>query len=264
MRVKYFLIFLVLPLFFARPASAVASTPENAVLVIGALHGLHDREPAFDYDRLRAAIRAFAPDILVLEVRPDELAERKETPGRPEYPAVIWPLLAQTKVEAVAMEPGGDLFKAIAGDAGAAFDALKQRDPDGAKALSRLDTDVDEILLIHWRSAGQVHDDVTASMTAAVHAAQFALAGPVFAAAQARWERHMSDQMLHAVRAHPGKRVMVIGSYKNRAMLERVLGEAAPKRAIGASNWFARMDPQPVTPGLRPLSRTAGSPNGCR
>lgn len=250
MRLTHFLLLLTVPFLTAKSASAKSPAPENAVLVIGALHELHGREPAFGYDRLHAAILDFAPDILVLEVRPDELAERKPTPGRPEYPAVIWPLLAKMKVEAVAMEPGGATFKAITGEAGAAFEALRQRDPEGAAALSRLGTNVDEILLIHWRSAGQVQDETTASMTAGLQAAQFALAGPGFAAAQARWEGHMSDQALRALRANPDKRVMVIGSYKNRAMLEHIMREAAPQRAIRASDWLAQRNLAP-TPDTR-------------
>ncbi len=118
MSITHFMSLLGLPLLAARLTPAHAAAPDHPVLVIGALHDLHEREPAFGYDQLRAAIRAFIPDILVLEVRPDELDERKPTPGRPEYPAVIWPLLAETGVEAVAMEPGGEAFKAIAGALG--------------------------------------------------------------------------------------------------------------------------------------------------
>ena len=243
MRITPFSSPLALLLLAAATPSADATPPGDGVLVIGALHDLHENEPAFGYDKLRAAIVAFAPDILVLEVRPDELTGQKPTPGRPEYPAVVWPLLAQIKVETVAMEPGGDLFAAIAGEAGAAFAALKQRDADGSAALSRLDADVDRILLKYWQSAGQVQDGTTATLAASVQAAQFALVGPAFAAAQSRWDTHMSDQVRQAVRSNPGKRVLVIGSYKNRAMLEAVVREAAPERAIGAASWFERPGP---------------------
>lgn len=230
-----FFILLTLPLMVA---TANAKTADEAVLVIGALHDLHDSEPAFGYNGLRAAILAFAPDILVLEVRPDELAERKPTPGRPEYPAVIWPLLAEMRFEAVAMEPGGETFKSITGEAGAAFDTLKKDNPEGAAALARLDNAAEEILVNYWKSAAQVQDETTASLATGLQAAQFALAGSGFAAAKSRWDSYMSDQALQAVRANPGKRVMVIGSYKNRAMLERAVREAAPQRVLNASDWF--------------------------
>lgn len=250
MRMKFFLSRFAVPLAAAAPAGA--SAPDNRVLVIGALHDLHSREPAFGYDALKAAIVEFAPDVLVLEVRPDELAERKATPGRPEYPAVIWPLLEQMKVEAMAMEPGGEDFKAITGAAGAAFEILKRRNPGGAAALSRLDMATEDILLVYWQRAGQVQDETTAALAAGQQAAQFALAGPAFAAAQSRWEDYMSDRVLDAVRAHPGKRVMVIGSHRNRALLERVVRKAAPQRAISASDWFERMGPAPIAAGGAP------------
>lgn len=235
MRLSRFFILLTLPLM---ATTASAKTADDAVLVIGALHDLHDREPGFGYDRLRAAIAAFAPDVLVLEVRPDELAKRKHTPGRPEYPAVIWPLLAEMRVEAVAMEPGGEIFTAITGEAGAAFDALKKDNPEGAAVLARLDNAAEEILVNYWKSAAQVQDETTASLAISLQAAQFALAGPAFGAAQSRWDNYMSDQALQAVRANPGKRVMVIGSYKNRALLEHAVRKAAPQRVLNTSDWF--------------------------
>lgn len=217
----------------ARPAAG-----DDRVMVIGALHGLHEREPAFDYARLRAAIVAFRPDVLVLEVRPDELAERKETPGRPEYPAVIWPLLDRLRVRAVAMEPGGNTFQAIASAAGAAFADFKRRDSAGAAALATLDTAVEEALLAYWQRPGQVQDQTTAALVSGAEAARFALVGGDFSEAQRRWDAYMADQAVQAVGANPAARVLVIASYKNRAMLERSVREAAPERALSASDWF--------------------------
>lgn len=234
---------LAVPLAAAAGARAPAVPPADAVLVVGALHALHEREPAFDFARLRSAIVAFAPDVMVLEVRPDELAGRKATPGRPEYPAVIWPLLAQTDTTAVAMEPGGDSFTAISGAASAAFAALRERDPAGAAALARLDAAAEDILLAYWQSAAQVQDETTATLAAGQQAAQIALAGPSFAAAQARWDAHMAAQALVAIRDHPGKRVMVIGSYRNRALLEGAVRDAVPTRALSAAAWFASIPP---------------------
>lgn len=242
MRIASFHFLFAALLLAAATPRADAATPGDGVLVIGALHDLHDSEPAFGYDRLRAAILAFAPDVLVIEVRPDELAERKATPGRPEYPAVVWPLLAHMEVEAIAMEPGGAMFEAIAGEAGAAFAALKQRDPDGAAALSRLDADIEQILLRYWQDAGQVQDAPTASLAGSVQAAQFMLVGPGFVAAQSRWDAHMADRTRQAVRDNPGKKILVIGSYRNRAMLEAAVRAVAPRRVLDASDWIGRLD----------------------
>jgi hypothetical protein len=231
-------LFAILLLGAAHHACASADSANDRVMVLGALHTLHEREPAFDYGALGKAIMAFAPDILVLEVRPDELEERKPTPGRPEYPAVVWPLLDQLAARTVAMEPGGDLFTDITGAAGAAFEALRQRDPAGAAALSRLDKAIDEALLAYWQAPRQVQDEQTTAMANGLQAAQFALAGPPFAAAQARWDGHMASEAVRVVLANPGKRVMVLASYRNRAMLENAVRSAAPQRVIPAATWL--------------------------
>lgn len=227
-------------------ARAVAA--DGRILVVGALHALHEREPGFDYHALRAAIEAFAPDVMVLEVRPDELAARKPTPGRPEYPAVIWPLIDRSDVHAVAMEPGGETFDAISGAAGAAFKALRERDPAAAAALSRLESEADAVLLAHWQSAVDVHDELTAKIVGGVQAAQFALAGPAFLTAQSDWDHYMAQQAVAAVQAHPGKRVMIVGSYKNHALLEKLVGEAAPQRLTPATIWFGAAHAATVGP----------------
>lgn len=233
----------ILPLMFAPPAWAEPKPAADSVLIIGALHELHVSEPAFDYDRLRAAIIAYAPDLQVLEVRPDELAEKKLTPGRPEYPAIIWPLLTEMRIEAVAMEPGGATFEEIAGQARAAFDALTKANPDGAATLSRFESLSEVILLKYWNTAARVQDATTASLATGVEAAQFAVTGPEFATAQERWNNFMADKMLQSIRTNPAKRIMVIGSYKNRALLEQAAREAAPLRIIVASDWLEAMEP---------------------
>jgi hypothetical protein len=214
----------------------------DSVLVIGALHHLHEREPSFRYEELKEAIVAFAPDILVLEVRPDELAQRTVTPGRPEYPAVIWPLLSDRRIEAVAMEPGGESFKTITGEASTAFQTFRQRNANGAAALAQLDKATEELLLEHWQSPAHVQDETTASLSESMRAAQFALVGPAFAAAQLRWDAYMTGRALEAIRQNAGKRIMVIGSYRNRALLESALRTEAPGRVIGSSVWFDDLD----------------------
>lgn len=236
----YSALLFALPMLLLAIGSIQAFEADDRVVVIGALHGLHDREPAFDHDRLRSAIEDFRPQVLVLEVRPDELAERKPTPGRPEYPAVVWPLLARMRVDAVAMEPGGVLFEDITRQAGAALEALKQRDPAGAAALSRLDAATEDALVAYWRQPGQVQDDRTAAIADGLQSAKFALAGPRFAASQARWDGYMSSQVRRAVRDNPGKRVMVIGSYRNRALLDRAARELAPQRVVDAQAWIGK------------------------
>jgi len=245
MRMK-FLILLVLILSFS-PGSALAQPADagrtDMVIVLGALHALHGREPAFDHDRLRRAILAFDPDIAVLEVRPDELSERKDTPGRPEYPAVLWPLLGISRMQAVAMEPGGEEFSAMATAASQAFARLRERDPDGAAALSALDDAVENSLLAYWARAGQSQDEVTRQSAEALRTMQVALVGPAFDEVQTRWDRYMVARAVETVRAHPGKRILILGSYRNRHLLEAAINDVAAERLGDAARFLDDEEP---------------------
>lgn len=105
---------------------AANANADNGIYIVGALHGLHENVESFGYPQLKALIEAIDPDVMLLEVRPDELAERKDTPGRPEYPAVIWPMLDESGAIPVAMEPGDPLFTQMVTDAGNRAAALER------------------------------------------------------------------------------------------------------------------------------------------
>ncbi|MGH7712366.1 MAG: hypothetical protein ACREOG_13840, partial [Gemmatimonadaceae bacterium] len=115
-----------------------AQTRSDGIFIVGALHSLHGTEPGFDFAALRRVIDAIKPDVMVLEVRPDELQERKDTPGRPEYPQVVWPMLKERTIQAIAMEPGEPLFSELVGAASSASNQFRQRDSSAAAFWSRL------------------------------------------------------------------------------------------------------------------------------
>ena len=237
------------------PARAqTAPPPPDAVLVLGALHDLHAREESFGYDQLRNILTSFRPDVVVLEVRPDELAGRAATPGRPEYPQAIWKWLADTGAETVAMEPGGKRFETIADAAGAAFTAFGRRDAPGAAALTAFDDALEAALLVSWRHPSQTQDETTARMVESHAALRAALVGPDFVKAQAAWDGDMAQVVTRTVRSRPGKRVLVIGSYRNRALLERAARKIAPGRIVPAEAWLASAEAPPVE-GRSPAPR---------
>jgi hypothetical protein len=226
----------------ALPAHAETSSPPDAVLVLGALHELHEREESFGYDRLGQILETFRPDVVVLEVRPDELAGRTDTPGRPEYPKMVWPWLAESGAGAVAMEPGGKRFEALAGAAGAAFAALGRSDPQGAAALTAFDEALEAALLAYWRRPSQTQGETTARMVDSHVALRAAIVGPAFTNVQSAWDDEMAQVVTRTVRARPGKRVLVIGSYRNRAALEHAVRGIAAARLVSSAAWLASME----------------------
>jgi hypothetical protein len=192
-----------------------ATARPDGVYVVGAIQRLHAAEPSYGFDDLRRIITALKPDLLVLEVRPDELADRKETPGRPEYPAVVWPYLASHPTAAVAMEPGGEAFKAMTGEAGALFAAFEREKPQEDAYMTRLGKALSAALLAHWRHPADAHDAVTIDLVRAEGLARARLGGDRFETSQAEWDGYMAARAREAIAAHPGKRILVLASYRN-------------------------------------------------
>lgn len=220
---------------------AACAQPADGVFVVGALQRLHATEPDFTFDDLRRVIDAVRPDVLVLEVRPDELVERKETPGRPEYPAVVWPWLAAHPTTAVAMEPGGEAFAAMTGAAGARFGAFEREKPDAAARMSSLRRSLATALQAHWRHPADAHDQVTADLVGAQGLAQARLGGDGFEAGQAAWDGFMVARTREAIAAHPGRRILVLASYRNlQAFREGLEGEG---RLVNMEPWLRRALP---------------------
>ncbi len=213
-------------------------TDGTGVYILGALHGLHETEEAFGYDDLRRIIVAIRPEIMLLEVRPDELAERKDTPGRPEYPRVVWPVLGGFDGTAIALEPGAWLFAQLTGEASHASKAFSERDPERARRWSSYQKALDTVLRAHWRHPADAHDSTTAELSRSYYVVQHALVGDALKTVQDRWDEFMTDRAREAVRSSPGKRILLLCSYRNRHRFEDALRTEAPERLVDIEAWL--------------------------
>jgi len=229
---------------FTGQLHAATAPPPDGVYVVGAIQRLHLSEPSFSFDHLRRIIEAVRPEVLVLEVRPDELAERKETQGRPEYPAVVWPYLAAHPTTALPMEPGGKAFEAMTGEAGRRFAAFETEKPEADAYMTRLGRALSTVLQDHWRHPADAHDAATLDLVRAQGLAQAQLGGPEFETGQAAWDGYMVDRTREAIVAHPGKRILVLASYRNlEAFREGLKGE---RRLVDMEPWLRTVLPAGV------------------
>ena len=196
----------------AAPAQA---QPADGVYVVGAIQRLHASEPDYGYPHLRRILDAVNPDVVVLEVRPDEATERKDTPGRPEYPNVVWPWLADHPLPVISMEPGGKTFAQMTGAAGERFDRFAKEKPEANAYMGSLRRSLSAALQAHWKHPADAHDRVTADLLRAEALAQAELGGAAFETGQAEWDGYMVARTREAIAAHPGKRILVLASYRN-------------------------------------------------
>lgn len=217
-------------------AASAQAQPADGVYVVAAIQRLHATDPDFGYPQLRRILDAARPDVLVLEVRPDEAAERKDTPGRPEYPNVVWPWLADHPLPVISMEPGGQDFARMTGAAGAMHEAFGREKPVEAAYMASLRKSLSAALQTHWRHPADAHDQVTADLIRAEALAQAKLGGEAFAVGQAAWDGYMVARTKEAIGAHPGKRILVLASYRNLAAFrEGLKGEA---RLVDMEPWL--------------------------
>ncbi len=224
----------------ASAGAASAQTPNglapDAVIILAPLHGLHEQEPAFSYEDLRGILEAADPDVLLVETRPDELSGRTETPGRPEYPAVVWPWLEPRTILVEAMEPGGEIFAAMTQATGAKYARFNTEQPAASARTQALRRSLTLALLQHWRHPADVHDALTRDLMQAAVLSERALGGPGDDDGQAAWDGYMIARAREVIAQNPGRRIIVLASYRNlRAFQEGLAGE---RRLTDAESWL--------------------------
>lgn len=225
----------------AAAALACVATPASAkdaeVFVLGALHGLHEQEDSFDYAALGRVIAAIKPDVILLEVTPEELAGKLETKGRPEYPKVIWPMLSARGPKAYAMEAGQPLYGELTGDASARWGAFGKQYPAEEAALTGHSQATSKVLLVHWKSIVDTQDEATDALgRARAHLNAAMVSGSD--AGQRKWDGVMVEVSKKAIAENPGKRILVLGSYRNRYMFVEELGRVKGARLVDMKGWL--------------------------
>lgn len=215
-----------------------ATTQDTEIFVLGALGALHEKEESFRYETLDRVIRAIKPDVMLLEVTPEELAGRLETKGRSEYPNVVWPMLGQAGAPKVyAMEAAQPLYGELINEGNRIWgDFAKQRNVESSALTAHSDATTD-ILLAHWKSAADTQDEATDALADARNRLIAELL-PTGAALQVRWDRVMVDVVRKAIAENPGKRVLVLGSHRNRFMFVDVLREVPGTRLVDMKGWM--------------------------
>ena len=232
---------------FQAPVRAAERAPDG-IYVIGALHALHEKERSFGYDALRESLERIDPDLLVIEVTDDELQSRGETKGRPEYPAVVWPFLQSRDVDAAALEPSGVEYQRLIGQASTHMKALRERAPAQASWWTDYQKALETVLLAHWDSPSATHDDVTGDLARAWYVVQSATLGPDYVPIQAAWDARMAQRAVSAIRQSRAGRIVVLGSYRNRHVLEDALRKAFPERVVDVRPFLETTASKPQRP----------------
>ena len=222
----------------AEPRVAAAQSQPAEVFVVSTLYRHHLTTPSYDLDALRRVIELIQPDVLVLDVTPDELDAQRVSPGKIEYPRTIFPLMRARNYSVYPSEPAEPLFSEIVQGITAENKALAEKSPDAAAARAALQEGMLAALRLSWKSPADVHSEMTDEAIRHMRAVYATLGGPVHREGQHRWNRHHADVVLRAAREHPGKRVLQLVGVENRYEVLDLLSNEPSVRLVDVSAYL--------------------------
>lgn len=223
---------------FALAFAGAASAAGPQVFVLGTLYKKHDTIASYDLAALARVVEAIKPDVVVLDVNPTELAERKVFPGKIEYTQVIFPYIDARKIKAYAGEPPEPTFGQIVQAVIAIRDDLKRRNPDGAAAMAAYRDATYAALTALWNDAADANGAATEHVVAGLKSYEAAMLGPVEADSNRRWDGHAAAMTLTAVRENPGKRILQITGIENLPHVRAELRTNAQIDLVDMEAWI--------------------------
>lgn len=218
----------------------VAAADRGEVFVISTLYSRHKQVPTYDLATLKRLIDTVKPDVLVLDVTPTELRTRKVWPGKVEYTDVIFPYLDAQRIAAYGSEPDEALFKQLTGAAGDSYKAFHADNPAGAKAMDAVKQASYQALATGWKSAADVNSAKTDHIVAGLREIEEGLVGGAAARVQQQWDEHHALRLQDAVRAHPGKRVLMLVGIESRYRVLQELKAAGAIQPVESEAWLRR------------------------
>ena len=201
---------MLLGAWLALPMAAMAQAAPATGVVLDTLHQMHAEVPVYDNTALGRAIERLRPDVLCVELQPDDLSARPPEQTKQEYPAVIYPLIDRRHVRVYAMEPAEPLYDTLLAPYRANTVAFNRHEPAQAKAFGQYVDGLYAVLKARWTSPAAVNDEVTDAALRAKHALQEALMGPAERAGWEAWNGHFLEVIQRAARENPGRRIVVL------------------------------------------------------
>lgn len=228
---RYLWAMMLMAVLCATRANAQVNRSEGAeVAVLCTLHQFHEEVPGYSYADLKLAIERLKPDVLVVELTPTDLAEKKPQKIKREYQNAVYPLLEQHKWKAVAMEPEGELSKKLIATIREGESSFDRDFPQKAETAQLYADTLFEYLRSRWHSAADVNSVWTDDLFAVKHAFLEKLYGPKEVEGWEGWNQHFLERIMETVKANPGKRIVVtVGAEHGYWLRGRLRREAGVK-----------------------------------
>jgi hypothetical protein len=199
------------------------NTHKNEVYVLGTLYKRHENTNAYNLEALKKVIISINPQVLVLDVTPEELRLQKVYPGKIEYTNVIFPLVNSNNYRVYPAEPDEPEFSTIVNEVTKAHSDFKKNQPSWSRSLEEYNTSLYQLLIHSWKNVADANGKTTDQLLAA----KLRLEGEVIGKGQAEswkiWNRHTTDVVLQALKENIGKRTLVITGIENASFIRQNL-----------------------------------------
>ncbi|MDQ3711309.1 MAG: hypothetical protein M3388_03730 [Acidobacteriota bacterium] len=214
-----------------------AFAAKNEVFIVGTLYKRHETVAVYDLQTLRRIILSIKPDVIVLDVTPDELRLEKVHASKIEYPNVIFPLIKSENYRAYAAEPAEPLFGEIVQSVSRGFQIFEKENPDGSAAMKQYTASLFETLKLSWKTPAAVNGALTDKVLSGKAALRENFVAE-YKNGQRRWNQHTTDAVLRAVKENPKKRVLVLLGIENCYWVRNALRNNSKINLIDMENWL--------------------------
>ncbi len=195
------------------------------VMVLATLHQLHGQVDFYTFEDLTRILKRFSPEVLAVELTPQELKDRRPQPVKQEYPRSVYPLLDALPWEVVPLEPEEPLYSELVALGRRAVENLQRRSPDTLEHFGLYVNTLYQVLLRWWRSPAEVNSAETDRHMEIKHGYQSALFGDDEKTGWERWNQHFLDRILEATARHPQGRMLVLVGVEHAYWLRQHLRE---------------------------------------
>ncbi|HUF05607.1 MAG TPA: hypothetical protein VMM38_15715 [Aridibacter sp.] len=190
-------------------SAAAASQPGTEVLVLSTLHQFHSKDNDYTFEKLSEIVESYRPDIIAVELTPEDLRTRREQKTKVDYHKSIFPTADRIDAKMVPLEPAEPKFLELVGLIRASDAALREAKPDAAAGFSTYVESLYEYLFKYWQSASEVNSPQTDALFEVKHACQNRLYGEKQENGWEGWNGHFLKKILKAARANKGSRILV-------------------------------------------------------
>lgn len=194
---------------------------KTEVIVLATLHQFHDSVTGYDFGTLSEIIEVLEPDILAVELTPNDLTQRKEQKVKQEYQKSVFPLLKKPDYVVIPLEPAEPKYTELLK---LKHEADSQKiEAEKEEAFANYVHALLDVLLQIWDSPAAVNSACTDSLLEAKHALQNEIYGEKEQLGWDAWNQHFLDVILQSAQEHSGKRLLILVGVEHGYWLRRRL-----------------------------------------